>query len=519
MSRTLKHISEAFTAVILSAILIFSTCTFHVSAYTAAPEGEINFNVSFYDSHEAACNTVVQGISNLDSQIDLSKYQLSKTEATNIMRTVLTMHPEFFFVDNTRFMIGSDGIYAAVIRPMYRGVADELTDSTRQTINNQRDTFNSKVDKILAKTDSTMTDFQKAVVLHDYIVLNCKYNKDYSSTESCTAYSALVEGYATCQGYAGAYSYLLACVGISSEIVESPKMFHVWNKICINNYYYNVDVTWDDPLYDKAGHVSHKYFLLSDAAISGSSSIQSHYGFNTYFQGSSTKYDNEYYHGLDTKFCFYGNEFYAIDNKFESKYEKNLIKVNINTGEIKQISHFDFQWLTEDESSYWPGGYMSLDICNDNLYYNSTDSIYAYNINSGKTECIVDNSGKLATNRYYGMYLVNNDIYVFINKTPNIEGTVSLCDSICEESTTTTTELFTGTVPSKSTTDVPVLGDINSDGNVTISDATLLQKYLAKKVTLTNEQIVCANVNKDNNTDIRDATKIQMLLSRKISSF
>lgn len=519
MSRTLKHMAVSAISIVLSTILMLSVCTVPVAAYTAASKGTITFNMSFYDSHRAACETLAQGISNLDEQVDLSKYQLSKTEATNLMRTVLVMHPEFFFVDNTHFIIGSDGIYAAVICPMYLGSTQALTDETKQTINDMRDTFNSKVDEILKKIDASMSDFQKAVILHDYIVLNCKYNKDYTSVESCSAYNALVEGYSTCQGYSGAYSYLLSRVGISSEIVEASTMYHVWNKVCVDNYYYNVDVTWDDPLNDKPGHVSHKYFLLSDSAITSGSSIQAHYGYATYYQSNNTKYDNEYFHGLDTQFCWHGSYFYAVDNKFESKYEKSLLKINAVTGEIVQIMHFDYLWITEDGTSYWPGGYMSLDICGDNLYFNSADSIYEYNITTQKTECIINNSGIMGTNRYYGMYLKNDDIYVYINKNPNDEGTVSLCTSLNKQNTTEDTGNFTITFPPETTTAISVTGDADSDGKITIADATVLQKYLAKKTTLTSEQLLCANVNSDEKTDILDVTQIQKYLAKKITSF
>lgn len=60
---------------------------------------------------------------------------------------------------------------------------------------------------------------------------------------------------------------MLSLVGIDSELVDSNSMNHMWNKVHIGNAWYNVDVTWDDPINDRPGHAQHTYFLLSDNAI------------------------------------------------------------------------------------------------------------------------------------------------------------------------------------------------------------------------------------------------------------
>ena len=58
-----------------------------------------------------------------------------------------------------------------------------------------------------------------------------------------------------------------------------------------------------------------------------------------------------------------------------------------------------------------------------------------------------------------------------------------------------------------------ILGDADLDKGVTISDATVIQKYLAKYFDLSAEQILCANITGDS-LDITDATLIQKYLAR-----
>lgn len=54
-----------------------------------------------------------------------------------------------------------------------------------------------------------------------------------------------------------------------------------------------------------------------------------------------------------------------------------------------------------------------------------------------------------------------------------------------------------------------LLGDIDLDGTVTVNDATLLSKYLADMVTLTERQLLTADANKDNHINVNDVRRIQ----------
>lgn len=56
-------------------------------------------------------------------------------------------------------------------------------------------------------------------------------------------------------------------------------------------------------------------------------------------------------------------------------------------------------------------------------------------------------------------------------------------------------------------------GDLNGDDKVTISDATILQKFKADIVSLSDEQMDCADVDIDGNVSIKDATEIQKLIA------
>ncbi len=64
-----------------------------------------------------------------------------------------------------------------------------------------------------------------------------------------------------------------------------------------------------------------------------------------------------------------------------------------------------------------------------------------------------------------------------------------------------------------------VLGDVDGDGCVTIIDATTGQRYIAKQVALTDEQMACADTNTDGNINLKDTTAIQRFVAKLIPKF
>lgn len=63
-----------------------------------------------------------------------------------------------------------------------------------------------------------------------------------------------------------------------------------------------------------------------------------------------------------------------------------------------------------------------------------------------------------------------------------------------------------------------IIGDVSSDGVISIADATTLQKYLANIVNFDDEQLAVADTNGDGSVSIADATQIQKYLAQLIPS-
>ncbi len=102
--------------------------------------------------------------------------------------------------------------------------------------------------------------YNKILTIHDYICDHVTYdyehlgNSDYKL--QFTAYAALVNGTAVCQGYAVLLYRLMLEAGIDCRVISGDAGGgHAWNIVKLGQYYYYVDATWDDDAYYK------EYFL------------------------------------------------------------------------------------------------------------------------------------------------------------------------------------------------------------------------------------------------------------------
>lgn len=117
-----------------------------------------------------------------------------------------------------------------------------------------------------------MSDYDKELALHDYLITHCKYSEDISQpagSDIYRAYGALVNQDAVCNGYAEALQLLFQCAGIQSEFVvgTADGVDHAWNLVEIDEKWYHLDATWDDPLPDQGEETLHPYFNVPDEII------------------------------------------------------------------------------------------------------------------------------------------------------------------------------------------------------------------------------------------------------------
>lgn len=122
------------------------------------------------------------------------------------------------------------------------------------------------------------SEYLKIKKIHDYIINNTVYLSSSEKTKNgYSVYSPLgvfIDGQGVCDGYAEAFQMLAKKTGLESyKIIGDSKApsaenaLHAWNLVKIGNYFYHVDVTWDDSN-STSNSISYKYFLKGDKQMS-----------------------------------------------------------------------------------------------------------------------------------------------------------------------------------------------------------------------------------------------------------
>ncbi len=172
-------------------------------------------------------------------------------------------HPEYFWyrggysMDYSYFSSPSDG--TVELYPMYYRYVTYGFDAARQ-----KEALLQKVKELaeLSRAHSTHP-YEQALFVHDHLIRSARYDhealEEFYRTDhapACeqifSAYGCLVEGKTVCSGYAKAFQLVmqelgLECAYVSGKAGES----HGWNCLWLNGEGYFIDVTWDDPDFER----------------------------------------------------------------------------------------------------------------------------------------------------------------------------------------------------------------------------------------------------------------------------
>ena len=137
--------------------------------------------------------------------------------------------------------------------------------------------LNNKIDLIINEViKENMNDKDKILAIHNYIINNTKFDVQKSDAmlnnienniyRSDNAYGPLINGYGICSGYTDATALFLNKLNIKNYKISSKN--HIWNFVNIDNNWYHLDLTWDDPVTDTGKeYLMHTYFLINSNSL------------------------------------------------------------------------------------------------------------------------------------------------------------------------------------------------------------------------------------------------------------
>lgn len=133
----------------------------------------------------------------------------------------------------------------------------------------QEDFVNGHVAKVMPTLfTASAKDADKVKAIHDYIVKMAQYS-DKTVGSQYSTYTLVTENKGVCQAYALLMDKMLIQAGIETMYVKGTagNDRHAWNLVKVDGNWFHVDATWNDPIGNKAGEVSYKYFLVADSQM------------------------------------------------------------------------------------------------------------------------------------------------------------------------------------------------------------------------------------------------------------
>lgn len=124
--------------------------------------------------------------------------------------------------------------------------------------------LSEKIDSVLQSLDinDESSDYDVICAVYDYICANVSYDYDNLNDSEYllkyTAYAAMINKTAVCQGYSALMYRMLQQKNIDCRLI--PGSNHAWNIVAIDGVYYNADSTWDAGRDPK----NYAYFLCGD---------------------------------------------------------------------------------------------------------------------------------------------------------------------------------------------------------------------------------------------------------------
>ena len=214
-------------------------------------------------------------------------------------------YPQLFFIEVSNISLSIKGTRVPPFNTVYyvsitnSGNKSFYTDglNTREDVDSMRNQLEQLRADVLAKArENSKNDVEFIRYIHDFVTGRISYDDSIQDNTKYNLYGAAIHGRAVCEGYAKLTKYLLDGAGIPTVIVvgdginsRGGKERHAWNMVYVNNAWYGIDTTWDDPIVI-GGNSSkipaserYKYFLVGAEQFAGNHKEDGNISPNIYF--------------------------------------------------------------------------------------------------------------------------------------------------------------------------------------------------------------------------------------------
>jgi|GEM_PF-3427119 len=315
---------------------------------------------------------LTQAVKNWSPSVDLTRYGLSVKQLSQVYDQVFFENPSLFYLENgysytsRQTTAAPNTLVIGRVEPSYYG------EFTARDIS----VYEAAVQKALTVLRPGMTDFDKALALHDYLAGLCDYD---DTLTHYSPYHALITRSAVCQGYLLAYSDLLNRAGVVNYPAVSLSQNHGWNTVRLDGTWYHVDVTWDHSNGLPENWVFHTNFLLSDQGIQTTGPLHRNWVAPSTCGG--TKYEASFLPSLRAPVLYppEGGAYFLLNGKLCRSWNLSSLQYQV-VSDAGSGSGVDLR-----TGRYYSPQDARLVYCDGSIYFTDALTVYRYDLAAGTT--------------------------------------------------------------------------------------------------------------------------------------
>ena len=335
---------------------------------------------------------LIEAWSNVEDEVDLSEFNIpvnNISQLSEVYRSTLNANPDYFYVSGAFSYYYSSSTYTVTIVNIKYSITDSVVRD------NKINEYSEAISKFKSGVDKNWSDLEKVLYINDYLDRTCEYDESISLEHIYDAYGLLVNHIGVCQGYSLAFVSLARQLGVESYVVTSKTLNHAWNIVKINDKYYMLDVTWNDPIHDRIGRARHYYFLKSLDWFNSEEGEHeaTDYVIQDNIQASladDTKYDSYFWNNINVGFeyvngCWYGTDgaeaicSYSCDGE---DFTKDSVVID--------LGNIHWSVIGSSYSYYGATSALYLSSYNGKLLYTNPDAIMCYDPVTGLKEILFE---------------------------------------------------------------------------------------------------------------------------------
>ena len=196
-----------------------------------------------------------------EEEIDMSRYVLTLDEFEKVLRYYHDDHPEVFWLDLSYSYSHWNNTYLHTMYQSYIYTKDEWL-----ALKAALETESAKLlDGITNETPYA----DRVRLVHDRLIMSADYDTTYLTPHAHDLLGVIVDKTGVCESYARAFQYLMYRCGIDT-ILQVGQMYesgehHMWNILYLNGDWYQMDTTWNDPVFETPNpdYIRYNYYNIT----------------------------------------------------------------------------------------------------------------------------------------------------------------------------------------------------------------------------------------------------------------